>query len=111
MPSSRTALDNTSPARMFASMVGYVVGLAGMALLGFGSLLFIKLLVDSVLVFIPSIITEQNPLKDLAIVITYQKVMYSICSAVVGTILRKISGYLCVTDTLDRIDAFFYREN
>jgi hypothetical protein len=102
-------LDNTSPATMIASMVGYIVGLAGMDLLGIGSLFFVKLLVDSVLVFIPSIVAEKNPWNELTVIMSLNKIMYSFFSVALGTVLRKVSSYLCSQETLRIIDNFFYR--
>lgn len=104
-------LDNISPATMIVSMVGYIVGLAGMALLGFGSLWFVKLLVNCVLIFIPSIVAEKNPWNEMTGILSFQQILFSMFSVVVGAVLRKVSGYLCSQDTLKSIDNFFYHRN
>jgi len=105
---SRLNIDAVSPATMIVSMIGYVIGLAGMALLSFGSLCFIQMLINYVLLLIPSVVNGQNPLTILAKDFSLQQVLYHFVFITVGSILRKLSGYLCAQETLRTIDRFFY---
>jgi hypothetical protein len=109
--SSRNSIDNIFPATMLVSMIGFVVGLAGMALLGFGSLSFIKLLIDSILVLIPNMVTEKNPWDDLTTMFSLRKIMFHAGFVIAGTFLRRISGFLCSPITLKKIENFFYNSN
>ena len=106
---SRQSIDSVTPATMIVSMVGYIIGLAGMALLGFGSLCFMKVLIDGILVIIPSVVNGQNPLRTLSAGTSLESVVYHFVFIAVGTILRKVSGYMCDPNTLRTIDGFFYR--
>jgi hypothetical protein len=108
---SRKNIDSISPATMICSMVGFTIGLAGMALLGFGSLCFMKILIDSVLLVIPSVVNEKNPLQDLASGIQLQSILFHFIFIAIGTILRKLSGLMCSPDTLEKIDGFFYKKS
>jgi len=106
---SRTNIDSVSPATMIVSMIGYIIGLAGMALLGFGSLCFMKVLIDGVLVIIPSVVNGQNPLQSFTSGVSFENILYHVAFIAIGIVLRKISGYLCDQNTLRAIDGFFYR--
>ena len=108
---NRSSIDNKSPAGMLTSMTGNVVGLAGMALLGFGALCFIQFLVNAVLLVIPCMVTEKNPWEEFTKIISIQKLIYYAASILIGTLLRKTSGFLCSDDTLRSIDNFFYRRD
>ena len=106
---SRQNIDSVTPATMIVSMVGYIIGLAGMSLLGFGSLCFMKVLIDGVLLVIPSVVNGQNPLLALPTGTSLESVLYHFAFIAIGIVLRKISGYLCDPHTLSTIDGFFYR--
>lgn len=110
--SSRSSnIDSVSPATMIVSMVGYIIGLAGMALLGFGSLCFMKILIDSILAAIPAVVVGQNPLTALQKDFSLQSILYQFLFIAIGIVLRKLSSFLCDTKTLKSIDSFFYRQS
>ena len=108
---SRVSIDNVQPATMIISMIGYIIGLAGMALLGFGSLCFIKILIDAVLLLIPSMVMEKNPFDDLSSTISLHKIIYYAIFVLSGTIYEELSGFLCSQNTLRSIDGFFYKKD
>lgn len=108
---SRSNIDSVSPATMIVSMVGYIVGLAGMALLGFGSLCFMKILIDSILAAIPAVVVGKNPLTALQQDFSLQSILYQFIFIAIGVALRKLASFLCDSKTLQTIDSFFYRKS
>jgi hypothetical protein len=111
MSNNRSVIDSVSPATMIISMVGYIVGLAGMALLGFGSLCFMKILIDAILAAIPAVVVGQNPLLSLQKDFSLQAVLYHFIFIAIGIVLRKLSSYMCAQETIRAVDRFFYRQH
>ena len=104
---SRT-IDTRSPATMITKTIGSILGCAGMALLGFGTLCLMKIMIDTILLMIPAIINGQNPFSFVLNGVTWQTFFCQIICVIVGVVSKKLASWLCSKPIQKSINEFFY---